>query len=181
MEKTLSRKTIDLLAENGYQIRSNPERISFKRSPGIMGPIVIMIITSFASIPLFAAGIIYGVGLIVGMLGAIIIRRIYFSDTSWFKISHGKNTFSAKIGTYYQEDQPLKMISGIVLHSQFIDQYVTAARNSVEEHLITILIQLINKEEIIVFKLKSDQSEPGAEINELYAYLEDAVKMAKVA
>ena len=169
------------MAENGYKLKSNESSISFKRSPGVMGAIVIMIITLFASIPLFAAGLVFGIALIVGVLGAILIQRIYFSDQSSFKVNSHQNTFSAKIGTYYQEDQPLSMISTIVLHSQFIDEYVTAARNSVEEHLISIRIQLMNKEEITLFKLKSDQSEPSHEINEIYRFLEESVKLAKAA
>ena len=84
-----------------------------------------------------------------------------------------------KVGTYFQENQPLSMISTIVLHSQFVDEYVTAARNSVEEHLISIRVQLMNKEEITLFKLKSEQSEPSRAINEIYQFLEASVKLAK--
>ena len=178
-KQSLSKKAIGLLAENGYKFRFNETEVTFKRSPGIMGAIVIMIITLFASIPLFAVGIIYGIGLIVAVLGALIIRRVFFSDQSSFKVNTDTKTFSAKVGTYFQEDQPLTMISTIVLHSQFIDEYVTAARNSVEEHLISIRIQLMNKEEITLFKLKSDQSEPSHEINEIYQFLEESVKLAK--
>lgn len=177
----LSRNAIDVLAENGYKFKISESVTSFKRSPGIMGAIVIMIITLFASIPLFASGIIYGIGLIASVLGAIIIYRIYFSDHSRFNVNNSQKTFSAKIGTYYQDDQPLTMISSIVLHSQFIDEYVTAAKNSVEEHLISIRIQLMNKEEITLFKLKSGQSEPSQEINEIYQFLEKTVKLAKAA
>jgi len=180
-KQPLSRKAIDVLAENGYKFQSTQNSASFRRSPGIMGGIVIMIITLFASIPVFAAGVLYGAGLIAAVLGAIIIRRIYFSDRSSFQLDREQKTFSAKVGTFHQEDKPLKMISTIVLHSQFIDEYVTAARNSVEEHLISIGIQLMNKEEITLFKLKSDQSEPTKEINELYHFLEESVKMAKAA
>ena len=180
-KQPLSRKAIDVLAENGYKFQSNQNGVTFKRSPGIMGAVVVMIITLFASIPLFAAGLIYGIGLIAGVLGALIIRGVYFSDRSSFKLNRAQNTFSAKVGTFHQDDKPLTMISTIVLHSQFIDEYVTAARNSVEEHLISIGIQLMNKEEITLFKLKSDQSEPSKEINELYRFLEDSVKVAKAA
>lgn len=96
-------------------------------------------------------------------------------------IDLNQNTFTAIIGTYYQEDQPLKMISAITLQSTFVDEYTTAARNSVEEYLISIRIQLITKEELTLFHLKSDQSEPTAEINEIYSLLEDSVKGAKAA
>ena len=90
-------------------------------------------------------------------------------------------TFTAIVGTYHQEDQPLTMISAITLHSQFVDEYTTAARNSVEEYLVSIRIQLITKEEVTLFNLKSDQSEPTEEINEVYTMLEDMVKRAKAA
>ena len=180
-KQSLSKKAIDTLAENGYKLKSNETTVSFRRSPGIMGAIVILIITLFASIPLFAAGIAFGIALLGAVLGAILIQRVYFSDHSSFKVNSNENTFSARIGTYYQEDQPLSMISTIVLHSQFIDQYVTAARNSVEEHLISIRIQLMNREEITLFKLKSSQSEPSREINEIYQFLEESVKLAKAA
>lgn len=180
-KQPLSKDAIHLLAENGYKFKPNESGVSFKRSPGVMGAIVLMIITLFASIPFFAAGVIYGVGLIFIVIGGIVIRRIYFSDHSRFNVDNARNTFSAKIGTYFQDDQPLSMISTIVLHSQFVDEYVTAARNSVEEHLISIRIQLMNKEEITLFKLKSDKSEPSSEINEIYHFLEKSIKLAKAA
>ena len=180
-KQSLSKKAVLILEENGYKLKWNESVISFKRSPGFMGAIVLLIIALFGSIPLFAAGIGFGLGLIALTLGGIFVRRMYFSDRSSFKVDTMQKTFTAKIGTYYQEDQPLSMISTIALHSQFIDEYVTAARNSVEEYLISIRIQLINKEEITLFKLKSEQSEPSSEINEIYQFLEDSVKVAKAA
>ena len=144
-----------------------------------MGAIVLLFVTLFLSIPVFSAGVIYGIGLIAVVLGAIIIRKIYFAKRSSLIIDLDQKTFTAKVGTYYQEDQPLKMISAIKLSSKFVDEYTTAARNSVEEHLISIAIQLITKEEVTLFHLKSEQSEPSPEINELYELLENAVKEAK--
>lgn len=178
-DHTLSRKALDVLEENGYHFTSNGNIITIKRSSGIMGIIVLLIITLFLSIPVFSAGVVYGVGLIVVVAGAVMIKRIYFSQKSKLTIDKNANTFTAIVGTYHQEDLPLTMISSIVLHSQFVDKYVTAARNAVEEHLISIKIQLITKEEVTLFQLKSEQSEPTAEINEIYTLLEDAVKGAK--
>lgn len=178
---TLSPKAIDVLEDNGYHFRSKDNVITIKRSSGIMGAMILLIITTFLSIPLFSAGAIYGFGLLIVVIGSILIRRIYFSSRSKLTIDKNKNTFTAKVGTYFQEDQPLTMISSIVLHSQFVDKYMTAARNEVEEHLVEIKIQLITKEIITLFRLKSDQSEPTKEINEIYSILEDAVKVAKAA
>ncbi|WP_425389687.1 hypothetical protein [Ekhidna sp.] len=177
----LSRKAIDLLEENSYSFKYKDGVITIKRKAGIMGALVLLFVTVFLAIPVFSAGAIYGVVLIGGVIGAIIIRRIYFSKKSSLAIDLNKNTFTAIIDTYHQEDQPLKMISSITLHSQFIDEYTTAARNSIEEHLISIRIQLINKEELTLFQFKSEQAEPNEEINEVYSLLEDSVKEAKAA
>ena len=177
--RPLSKSAREVLAENGYKFYSNETGVWFKRSPGVMGAIVIMIITFFVSLPFFSAGIPYGIGIIACVLAGIIIRRVYFSDKSSFRVNQLQKTFSAKVGTYFQENQPLSLISTIVLHSQFVDEYVTAARNSVEEHLISIRVQLMNKEEITLFKLKSEQSEPSRAINEIYQFLEASVKLAK--
>lgn len=175
----LSKKAIDLLEENGYSFKSKDGKITIKHRSGYMGAIVLLFITLFLSIPVFSIGTIYGVILIGGVVGGIFIRKIYFAKKSSLTIDRNQNTFTAIIGTYYQEDQPLKMISSITLKSTFVDEYTTAARNSVEEYLISIKMQLITKEEIELFHLKSDQSEPTAEINEIYSLLEDSVKSAK--
>ncbi len=180
-QQLLSQEALDVLEENGYHFKSKGNVIDIKRAPGIMGAIIVMIIAIFASIPVFSLGAIYGVGFLLAVLAIIVVRRMYFSDTSKFLINQDKRTFSAKIGTYYEEDQPLSMISTIVLHSQFIDQYVTAARNSVEEHLISIRIQLMTKEDITLLKLKSENSEPSDAINEIYQFLENTVKDSKAA
>ncbi|MEO9482863.1 MAG: hypothetical protein ABJG47_05430 [Ekhidna sp.] len=177
----LSKEAIHFLEENGYSFRFKDNKMTIKRRSGIMGPIVLLFVTLFLSIPVFSAGIIYGVLLIGGVLGAIMIRRIYFTKKSSLTIDLNAKTFTAIIDTYYQEDQSLKMISSITLQSKFVDEYTTAARNSVEEHLISIKIQLITKEELTLFQLKSDQSEPTPEINEIYALLEESVKSAKAA
>lgn len=177
----LSRNAIDVLEENGYSFRTKDSRILFKKRTGIMGAIVLLFITLFLAIPVFSIGIIYGIGLIGVVIGIILIRRIYFTQKSSLLIDFGEKTFTAIIGTYYQEDQPLKMISSISLQSKFVDEYTTAARNSVEEHLISIKMQLITKEEVTLFELKSEQSEPTAEINEIYSLLEQSVKEAKAA
>ncbi len=180
-QQLLSQEALDVLEENGYRFKAKGSQVSIIRSPGVMGAIVVMIIALFASIPIFSLGAVYGVGFILAVLAVIILRRVYFSDRSNFLMNQESKTFSAKIGTYYEDDQPMTMISSIVLHSQFIDQYVTAARNSVEEHLISIRIQLITKEDITLLKLKSEHAEPTAAINEIYHFLEDAVKDSKVA
>ena len=177
----LSKEAIRFLEENGYSFRSKDGKIIFKRRVAYMGAIVLLFVTLFLSIPVFAAGAIYGIILIGGVVGAIVIRRVYFTPKSNLLIDLNANTFTAIIGTYHQEDQSLKMISTITMESKFIDEYTTAARNSVEEHLISIKVQLITKEDVTLFQLKSEQSEPTKEINELYALLEDAVKSAKTA
>lgn len=177
----LSKEAIHFLEENGYSFRSKDRKITIKLKNGFMGAIVLLFVTLFLSIPVFAADLIYGIVLIGVVLGAIIIRRIYFTKKSSLTIDLNAKTFTAIIGAYYQEDQSLKMISTITMQSKFVDEYTTAARNSVEEHLISIKIQLITKEELILFQLKSEQSEPTPEINEIYALLEEAVKSAKAA
>ncbi|WP_424962679.1 hypothetical protein [Ekhidna sp.] len=177
----LSRGAIDLLGENGYSFKSKDGKVTIKRRNSYMGAIVLLFVTLFLSIPVFSAGAIYGVILIGGVVGAIVIRKIFFAKRSSLSIDLTNNTFTAIVGTYYQEDQPLTMISAITLQSQFIDEYTTAARNSVEEYLVSIRIQLITKEEVTLFQLKSEQSEPTEEVNEVYAMLENAVKGAKAA
>lgn len=178
-DHNLSRKAIDVLAENGYRFKSENNVITIRRSSGIMGIIVLFIITIFLSIPVFSAGIVYGVGLIVIVVGFVLIKRLYFSRKSQLTIDRNNNTFTAIVDTYYQEDQPLTMISSLTLQSKFIDEYTTAAKNSVEEYLVSIAIQLITKEEVILFQLKSEQSDPPEEINEIYRLLENAIKGAK--
>lgn len=178
-DHTLSREAHDVLEDNGYHFKSEDNIITIKHSSGIMGVVVLLIITLFLSIPVFSAGAIYGIGLIVIVVGFVMIKRIYFSKRSKLIIDKNKNTFSAIVGTYHEDDLPLGMISSIVLHSQYVDKYVTAARNEVEEHLISIKINLQTKEEVTLFQLKSEQSEPTDAINEIYAILEDAVKGAK--
>ena len=175
----LSKGAVHLLEENGYSFKSKDGKIIIKRRSSYMGAIVLLFVTLFLSIPVFSAGTIYGVILIGGVLGAIIIRKIFFSQKSSLTIDLNQKTFTAIVGTYYQEDQSLKMISAIKLSSKFVDEYTTAARNSVEEHLISIAIQLITKEELTLFHLKSEQSEPTPEVNELYDLLENVVKNAK--
>lgn len=177
----LSRGAIDLLGENGYSFKSKDGKVTIKRRNSYMGTIVLLFVTLFLSIPVFSAGTIYGIILIGGVVGAIVIRRIFFAKKSSLTIDLNNNTFTAIVGTYYQEDQPLTMISAITLQSQFIDEYTTAARNSVEEYLVSIRIQLITKEEVTLFQLKSEQSEPTEEVNEVYGLLENAVKGAKAA
>ncbi|WP_462253878.1 hypothetical protein [Ekhidna sp.] len=175
----LSKEAKSFLEENGYSFRFKDNQIQFKRRIGYMGSIVILFVTVFLSIPVFSAGVIYGAVLVGGVIGAILIRRIYFTKKSRLIIDLESNTFTAIIDTYYQEDQSLKMISTITMESKFVDEYTTAARNSVEEHLISIKVQLITKEILTLFQLKSDQSEPTPEVNELYGLLEGAIKNAK--
>ncbi len=175
----LSKGAVLLLEENGYSFKSKDGKVNIKRRSGFMGAIVLLFVTLFLSIPVFSAGTIYGVILIGGVLGAIMIRRIFFTQKSSLTIDLNQKTFTAIVGTYHQEDQSLKMISAIKLNSKFVDEYTTAARNSVEEYLVSIAIQLITKEEITLFHLKSEQSEPTAEVNELYEFLENVVKEAK--
>ncbi|MEP1034045.1 hypothetical protein [Ekhidna sp.] len=178
----LSREAIHFLEENGYSFRvKDGSKVIFKRRIAYMGAIVLLFVTLFLSVPVFAAGLVYGIFLLAGVLGAIMIKRIYFTKKSNLTIDLNAKTFTAIIGTYYQEDQSLKMISTITMESEFIDEYTTAARNSVEEYLISIKIHLITKEEVILFRLKSEQSEPTPEINEVYTLLEEAVKSAKAA
>ena len=177
----LSRKAIDLLGENGYSFKSKDGKISIKRRSGFMGPVVLLFVTLFLSIPVFSAGTVYGLTLIGVVVGAILIRRIYFAKKSSLEIDLNTKKFTAKVGTYYQEDQPLGIIAQITLNSKFIDEYTTAARNSVEEYLISISIHLISKEQVTLFQIKSDQSEPTEEINEIYNLLENTVKEAKAA
>lgn len=175
----LSKEAIHFLEENGYSFKSKDRKIIFKRRVAYMGAIVLLFVTLFLSIPVFAAGAIYGVVLIGSVLGAIMIRRIYFTKKSKLILDLESMTFTAIIDTYHQEDQSLKMVSTITLESKFVDEYTTAARNSVEEYLILIKIHLITKEEVVLFRLKSEQSEPTPEISELYSFLEEVVKSAK--
>lgn len=168
-----------MLEENSYHFKVKDNVICIKRSSGFMGIFVILFITLFLSIPVFSVGIVYGVGLIAVVVAYIIVKRLFFSKRSELIINKNNNTFSAIVDTYHQEGLPLSMISSILLHSQFIDEYTTAARNSIEEHLISIRIQLINKEEVTLFQLKSEHSEPTEAITEIYQLLEKAVKGAK--
>ena len=177
----LSRKAVDLLGDNGYSFNSKDGKICIKRRSGFMGPVVLLFVTLFLSIPVFSAGTIYGLTLISVVVGAILIRRIYFAKKSSLEIDLNTKTFTAKVGTYFQENQPLGMISEISLNSKFIDEYTTAARNSVEEYLISIAIHLISKEQVTLFEIKSEQSEPTQEINEVYNLLENTVKEAKAS
>jgi len=177
----LSKGAIDLLEENNYSFKSKDGKVTIKRRYSYMGAFVLLFVTLFLSIPVFSAGTIYGVVLIGGVIGAIVIRRLFFTQKSNLTINLYSKTFTAIVGTYHQEDQPLKMISAITMHSQFVDEYTTAAKNSVEEYLVSIRIQLITKEELTLLQLKSNQSEPTEEINEIYAMLEGLVKEAKAA
>jgi len=90
--------------------------------------------------------VVFGIGLIAAVAGGVFVRRVYFSKKSMLQIDTDQKTFTGKFGTYYQEDQPLSMIDSIELHSKFVDKYMTAARNEVEEHQISIKIHLITKE-----------------------------------
>jgi len=141
----LSKGALEVLEDNGYSYRCKDGKIVIKKTAGIMGIIVLLFVTLFLSIPVFAAGLVYGLILIGAVVGGIFIRRMYFTDKMNLVIDLNNQTFSAMISTYHQEDQPLRMIERISMDSQFIDEYTTAARNSVEEHLVSIRIQLITK------------------------------------
>ena len=177
----VSRKTLDMLHDNGYSLKQKSGIITIKRSPDNMAIIVLIVIIAFASIPLFAAGIIYGIGLVAAVMGAVFIRRKFFSKKSSLVINLNKNTFTAIIDTIYIEDQPLKTIDTISVDTQFLGEYTSATRSHQEEHLISISMELITKEVIPLFKLKSDHSEPSREVNEVFNFLEDTLKEAKAA
>lgn len=171
-----SKKTRHMLEDNGYSYGHNASIYSFKHSSGTaIGVIVVAALVGFFNIVFIVMHPIPGIiafGLLI--VATITVLRKLVGKTLIMMDTKNK-TFTINTPTYSQNWTSLNTILGITLKSKYVDEYTSAFKNTSEEHLVTIHLNLVSGRNILLFKFSSDYAEPTEEINEVYYFLENAL------
>lgn len=163
----LSGKTIDLLNENGYKVVINENIINIHQS-GSTRTLIISLGLFFCTISLALIA--------VTPLFSFLWFLIFLSATVYqYKREKGKSTVTFNLEKQFIScgnfQSQMSAIKSIELHSEYVDEYTSACKETSEEHHITISMKLDPHYRINLLILKSDYSEPSSEILETYNWV----------
>ena len=167
MQLQLSEKTIDLLSENGYRIVTNENIIKIHQSGSTRTLILLLgIFFCVASLVLTAVTPLFS------FLWFLIILSITIYQYNQQK---GKSTVIINLEkqfiSYGNFQSQMNAIQSVELHSEYVDEYTSAFKETSEEYHITISIKLEPHYRINLLIIKSDYPEPSAEILETYNWV----------
>ncbi|MEO9487642.1 MAG: hypothetical protein ABJI55_04620 [Ekhidna sp.] len=72
-----------------------------------------------------------------------------------------------------------KDVSGVYIHSKFVDEYSSAFKSTSKEYRVTIGLEIKTEQHIPLFKLISDHAKPSKEMNEVQRFLESTIQKGK--
>jgi hypothetical protein len=176
-DSTFSKKTHHMLEDNGYSYKYIESICQFNRSSsaaigviGVAAFIAVIIVLVIVLDPLY--GILAMLLLILGTFG--IVKTLV--NKPFLLINSDHKTFAIDLPEYNRGWNPVNKVASITLKSKFVSEYTSAFKETSEEHLVTIHLNLDSGRNIMLFKFSSDYAEPTPEINEVYSFLENSFK-----
>lgn len=178
MKSPLSKEAVDLLYDNGYRINLSSSKITIKRPYNYIGAFIILFIFSMLALPLFDYSYWLGAMIFALLVVSIFLHRNLISKASSITINleNGKITIDSKNGkrwftTWY--------IRNLFIKSNFKSEYTSSFKNTSQEFLVVVGVQLKSGESIDFLYLLSDYQEPTDTMNEVHHFLESALSKKK--
>ncbi|MEP0985881.1 hypothetical protein [Ekhidna sp.] len=172
----LSKKALEMLEYNGYSLKEHNDQITVSHSSfDSIGLIVILFLSLVGIVFLTAIEPWFGIGALV--IAVLIFLPIIKRNKGSFKLTADKGKSRFEISGYNHAISFSK-ITGIFIHSKFVDEYSSAFKSTSEEHRVTIGLVAQN-EQVPVFKLIADHAKPSKEMNEVYTFLEGIIQGGK--
>jgi ABC-type protease/lipase transport system fused ATPase/permease subunit len=176
-DSTFSKKTRHMLEDNGYSFRHNESIYTFKHSSGAaIGVIVVAAMVAIFNIVFIVIHPIPGLiafGLLIVATITVVKKLV---GKTLIMIDNKDKTFTINTPTYSRGRHAFETVLAITLKSKYVDEYTSAFKNTSEEHLVTIHLNLDSGRNIMLFKFSSDYAEPTPEINEVYSFLKNSFK-----
>lgn len=162
-----------MLEYNGYSVKEKSHQVTVSHSSfDSVGLIVILFLSLMGIVFLTAIEPWFGMGALI--IAVLIFLPIIKRNKGRFKLTVDKEKNHFEISGYDQSISFSK-ITGIFIHSKFVDDYSSAFKSTSEEHRITIGLEAENKR-VPVFKLLGDYANPSKEMNEVHSFLESIVR-----
>lgn len=180
-DSPFSKKTRHMLEDNGYSFRKNESIYTFKHTSG--AALGVIVLAGFVGLFNILFIIINPIPGIIAFLMLIIATTTVVKKLvgkTLIQIDVKDKTFMVNTRVYSCNWSSIDSINEIMLKSKYVDEYASAFKNTSEEHLITIGLNLDAHGVVQLFKFSSDYAEPSREINEVYSFLENTFKDKKI-
>ena len=171
----LSKKAREVLRENDYHIQARAGEIMIRRKS--FTRFFIILLTSFLTLGMIV------IGQLVPLFGLILLILIWVIAFVQFRNTPKNTTSIINLGNnnfQFQEHRySVKHISTVNIMSELIDEYASAEKETNEEYLLSISLEIKDGQSFKVFALHSDYREPTQEILEIFEWLKKLLKTSK--
>ncbi len=166
-----------MLEYNGYSFKQTSKQSIFRKTGMDRVGLTIIIILCLIFITLVFA-LQWWAGFIALAIGFFVFRPLVNRIPGSLKLLIDPDNRTLELDNrtrIFNFDQ----ISGVYVHSKFVDEYSSAFKSTSQEHQITIGLELTNKQLNPLFKLISDHANPSKEMNEVQRFIENSVKSGR--
>lgn len=178
--KPLGFRSINILKENGYQIRERNEFVSFRkidRNQYVDVGIGILFIVS--SVFLIQDYPIMWTSLSLILLSSYFIWKRY-RLRSLLIFDHRQKAFGVqnhalRASWYHFED-----VDRVSINSKYIEEFESSLKSELAHHLITLSFTLRDNTKLELLKFKSEFRDPPVQIMDIYNWLVDTVGLQRV-
>lgn len=176
-DTSLSKKAVRMLGDNGYSFKQEGDIYTFTHSSNAaIGVIVMAAFVALFNVLFIIINPIPGTIAFILLIAATITVVKKLVGKTLIEIDIKRKLLAISTRAYTCNWSSVNTVNEIILKSKYVDEYTSAFKNTSEEHMVTISLNLNAHGAIQLFKFSADYAEPSDEVNEVYAFFENAFK-----
>jgi len=172
---TLSKKAVEMLEDSGYRVKITDKLITFKKPYDYVGPAILFFLFALIALPLFGYNYWLGTGIFITLVLAVYLHRNLLSKASTLKLFTRENKleFKNRDGKVWFS---FWYVRNIYIRSKFKSEYSSAFKNTTQEFIVSLGVELRSKQTKDLLFMTSDYQEPSIEMNEIHDLFMDALR-----
>ena len=172
---SLSKAAIEMLEDSGYRVKVTDKLIVFRKPYDFVGPGIIFFLFALCALPLFSFNYWLGAGTFITLVLAVYLHRNLVSKASTLKLFTRENKleFKNKDGKIWFS---FWYVRNLYIRSKFKSEYTSAFKNTSQEFIVSIGVELRSRQTKDLLFMTSDYQEPSQEMNEVHDLFMDVLR-----
>ncbi len=172
---TLSKAAIEMLEDSGYRVKVTDKLITFKKPYDYVGPAILFFLFALCALPLFGYSYWLGAGIFITLVLGVYLHRNLISKASTLKLftRDNKLEFKNKDGKIWFS---FWYVRNLYIRSKFKSEYTSAFKNTSQEFIVSIGVELRSRQTKDLLYMTSDYKEPSEQMNEVHDLFMDVLR-----
>ncbi|MEM6642341.1 MAG: hypothetical protein AAF616_05135 [Bacteroidota bacterium] len=172
---TLSQPAVAMLEDNGYKVRVSDKLIIIKKPYDFIAPGILFFLYAVVALPLFGFSYWLGAGVFILLVVGVFLHRNLLSKASTLKLytRDNKLEINNKGGKIWFS---FWYVRNLFIRSKFKSEYTSAFKETSQEFVVTLGVELRSKQTVDLLQMSSDYKEPSEQINEVHDLFRDVLR-----